>query len=276
VTTVTYDGLNRPVTAAVTVPWNAALNRSISYTYDALDRLTQAVDSLSGTITRSYNDVARTVTETAPQGSVTWAADKAGRTTSMTVAGQPVVTYTYDTADRLTAVTQNGACVSFTYDVANRRTSKTLPNGLVATYTYDEALLTGITYAQGATVLGTLTYGHDLLGRRTSVGGSWARTTLPSPVTAAYDAANQLSRFGTAPVSYDAAGQLTTDGTHMYEWDGRHQLTPIDGGAPGASPTTASGGARRRRSAARPPPISMPARTPCRSRPPLERRPRTC
>ena len=123
----------------------------------------------------------------------------------------------------------------FTYDAANRRTSKTLPNGIVATYTYDEAsLLTGITYSQGATVLGTLTYGHDLLGRRTSVGGSWARTTLPSPVTAAYDAANQLTRFGTAPISYDAAGQLTTDGTHTYEWDGRHQLSSIDGGATGS------------------------------------------
>jgi RHS repeat-associated protein len=135
----------------------------------------------------------------------------------------------------LTAVTQSGASVTFTYDAANRRTSKTLPNGIVATYTYDAAsLLTGITYAQGATVLGTLTYGHDLLGRRTSVGGSWARTTLPSPVTAAYDAANQLSRFGTAPVSYDAAGQLTTDGTHIYDWDGRHQLTSIDGGATGS------------------------------------------
>jgi len=79
-----------------------------------------------------------------------------------------------------------------------------------------------------------LTYGHDLLGRRTSVAGSWARTTLPSPVTAAYDAANQVSRFGTAPVSYDAAGQLTTDGTHIYEWDGRHQLASIDGGATGS------------------------------------------
>jgi YD repeat-containing protein len=92
--------------------------------------LTQAIDSASGTITRAYNDVARTVTETSPEGSVTWAADAAGR------------------------------------HAANRRTSKTLPNGIVATYTYDEAsLLTGITYRQGATVLGTLwACGADLGG----------------------------------------------------------------------------------------------------------------
>jgi YD repeat-containing protein len=34
VTTVSYDGLNRPVTASVTVSWDAGLNRSITCTYD--------------------------------------------------------------------------------------------------------------------------------------------------------------------------------------------------------------------------------------------------
>jgi hypothetical protein len=37
--------------------------------------------------------------------------------------------------------------------------------------------LTGITYMPGSNTLGALTYAYDLAGRRTVVGGSYARTT---------------------------------------------------------------------------------------------------
>jgi YD repeat-containing protein len=61
------------------------------------------------------------------------------------------------------------------YDNANRRTSVTLPNGVVVAYTYDAASrVTGITYTQGGTTIGTLTYGYDANGRRTSMGGTMA------------------------------------------------------------------------------------------------------
>jgi YD repeat-containing protein len=50
-------------------------------------------------------------------------------------------------------------------DDANRRTSLTLPNGLVTEYSYDAASrLTGLTYKNGSTVLGTLTYSYDAAG----------------------------------------------------------------------------------------------------------------
>ena len=57
------------------------------------DRLTQAVDSLTGTITHGYDTLGRLTSEITPQGSITYGYDAAGRRTSMSVAGQPLVSY---------------------------------------------------------------------------------------------------------------------------------------------------------------------------------------
>ena len=91
------------------------------------------------------------------------------------------VTYTYDDANRLTQISQGSAIVALGYDAANRRTSLTLPNGIVVTYGYDAAShLTSLSYASGGTSLGNLVYTYDAAGRRTSIGGSLARTNLPA------------------------------------------------------------------------------------------------
>ncbi len=59
-------------------------------------------------------------------------------------------------------------------DNADRRTSLTLPNGIVLEYGYDDdSRLTGLTYRQGLSTLGTLTYGYDANGQRTSIGGTY-------------------------------------------------------------------------------------------------------
>ncbi len=48
--------------------------------------MTQAVDSVTGTITRGYDGLDRLTSETTPQGSVTYTYDSAGRRQTMTVA----------------------------------------------------------------------------------------------------------------------------------------------------------------------------------------------
>src|SRR5438093_4265926 len=75
-------------------------------------------------------------------------------------------------------------------------------------------------FRQGSTVLGDLSYGYDLSGNRTSVGGSWARTGLPAAVsTTAYDDANELTTWGGGSLTYDADGNLRTEGTNTYTFD---------------------------------------------------------
>ena len=174
----------------------------------------------------------------------------------MTVAGQTSVSYSYDNANRLTGVTQGTASVAVAYDDASRRTSLTLANGIVMEYGYDDdSQLTGITYKQGTSTLGALTYGYDTAGRRTSVGGSYARTGLPAALSSAtYDDANQIATFGGAsftlinvrgappplalarrlraslgPQALDANGNLTSDGVRSYTWDAPKQLASLTG-----------------------------------------------
>jgi RHS repeat-associated protein len=86
-------------------------------------------------------------------------------------------------------------------------------------------------YRNALGLLGDLTYQYDPAGNRVSVGGSFARTLLPSRVnSAAYDAANQQLTFGDKTMTFDANGNLTSDGTSTYAWNARNQLIGLDGG----------------------------------------------
>jgi RHS repeat-associated protein len=225
-----YDGLNRRIFAGFGAS-GGSYESTIDYTYDAANRLTQAVDSASGTIALAYDDLDRLITATTPQGIVAYTYDDDGRRTTMTVLGQPTVVYTYDAAERLTSIANGDRAVTLSYDEANRRTSTVLPNGIVGNYGFDAAnQLTGITYTLGSDVVGDLTYAYDRAGNRMGIGGRWARVSLPKSLAAAdYDAANELTRWDAQFFEYDANGNLTDDGIDTYRWDARNQLASIAG-----------------------------------------------
>jgi RHS repeat-associated protein len=236
VTTYQYDGLKRPVFIGFgtqMVGGNPTYASTISYTYDSVDRLTQAVDSLSGTITRSYDNLDHVASETTPLGSLSYSYDSAGRRTGMTVLGQPAVAYSYDDANRILQISQGTAVASLSYDNANRRTSLTLPNGVSVAYSYDRnSHVIGTTYSFGANTLGDLSYAYDSLGNVVQRGGSLTRTGLPQPViSAAYDAANELANWNGVPVSYDNNGNMLSDGTNTFAWDTRNHLSALNGNA---------------------------------------------
>jgi RHS repeat-associated protein len=200
-------------------------------TYDAGDRLTQVVDSVGGTITRTWDLLDRLAQEAAPEGTVSYTYDAADRRASMTVSGQTSVSYAYDVASQLSSITQGTDVVSFSYDAAGRRSVLTLPNGVTTSYTYDTgSQLTSISYASGTTTLGNLTYAYDGGGRQTAVGGTWARTGLPNGLASAtYDATNQIATWGGTAFSYDLNGNLTGDGARSYTWSARNQLASLSG-----------------------------------------------
>ncbi len=107
----------------------------------------------------------------------------------------------------------------------------TLPNNVSVTYGYDnDSHIAGITYQFGTTTLGNLTYSYDQLGRRTQVGGSFARTGLPGAVTtASYDATNELTNWNGTAISYDANGNMLSDGSHTFIWNARNQVAALSG-----------------------------------------------
>jgi RHS repeat-associated protein len=117
-------------------------------------------------------------------------------------------------------------------------------------YAYDAASrVTGITYKQGANVLGNLTYQYDKAGNRTKTGGSFARTGVPQTINStAYNAANHQTTFGDKTLTYDNNGNLIsladTNGTTLYTWNARNQLTSISG--PGVNASFVYDGLARR------------------------------
>ena len=229
-----YDGINRLTFAGYGTTAGPTYESTVTNTYDAGNRLTQTVDSITGTIMRAYDGLDRLTSETTPgSNTVSYSYDAAGRRASLTVPGQTAVSYTFDNANRLTQISQGSTTVSFAYDAANRRTTLTLPNGVTTTYSYDNASqLTGLTYANGSMGLGNLTYTYDLNGRRANQGGSLAATGMPAQLSiSSYNANNQLTVWGTANLYYDANGNMTSDGTHSYTWDARNRLTQIDLGS---------------------------------------------
>jgi RHS repeat-associated protein len=237
ISTFTYDALDRPKTAefgrsilgtGLTPP-----DAAVTYTWDAGNRLIQAVDTQDGTITRGYDTLNRLVSETSPRGSVGYAYDVSGRRTRLSIPGQADVAYAYDDADRLTGITKGTDQVGFAYDAAGRRTTLTLPGGIAATYTYDAAgQLTGIDYTRAGVTMGDLAYQYDAAGRRIQESGSLARRNMPAAVASAtYDAANRLTAWGGTALAYDANGNLTSDGSRTYTWDSRNRLRTIAGAA---------------------------------------------
>lgn len=264
---VTYDALGRPKTMSfgATELNPTAYKSQIEYTWDAGNRLTQIVDKTCAdpisnpdctsvasvsTITRTYDELDRMISEVTPQGQVDYTYDNAGRRTSMTVINgapgaqitQPAVTYTYDSADRLTGIHQTagsinaGAAQSITlaYDASGQRTQTTLANGSTVDYTYDNAgQITAIVFKKSdGSLIGDLQYDYDAAGRRISVGGSLAQQNLPTAdiTDATYDANNRLLTWGGNAYVHDDNGNLISDGTSAYQWDERDRLRSIRSG----------------------------------------------
>jgi RHS repeat-associated protein len=197
--------------------------------------LASIADSNAGTITRTFGNFDRLMSETTPQGTISYTYDDAGRRQTMTVPGQAQILYTWDNANRLKTIIQGLEVVQIAYDAAGRRQTLTLPNGIVATYGWDAASeLTSLTYTNGPTTVGTLTYQYDAAGRISNRGGTLYQSVLPTAMTSAtYDADNRLKQSttptGGSSLSYDANGNLLSDGIHVYEWDARGRLAGMPG-----------------------------------------------
>jgi RHS repeat-associated protein len=240
VTSYQYDGLNRRTFAGfgTTVSGGTpSYSSSITYTYDAGNRITKIEDTRGGTITRTFDNLDRLTNETtpnAPSGGIVYTYDKADRRASMKVGSLSAVTYSYNNANQPTAITQGTSSVGFTYDAAGRPKTLTLPDGIVQTYGYDDVNeLTSIGYTKGVSTLGDLAYGYDAAGRRTALWGSYGRTGLPAATTASasYNPDNQLTSWNGTTLSYDLNGNLTDSGSQTFTWNDRNQLTATSTGS---------------------------------------------
>jgi RHS repeat-associated protein len=199
--------------------------------YDAGNRLLAITDSVSGSVSRTFDNLDRLSSETVDGHTIayTWNAD--GTRKSMTPDGQATETYAYDKAARIASLTQGSEMVKFTYDVSGRRTGMTLPNGIAASYAYEPAgNVTAMDYvAPGGVSVGNLTYTYDGSGRRSSVGGFLAPNDLDDATKqeSQFDGNSRPTQFNGGTLSYDADGNITFDGTRSFTWNARGELIKV-------------------------------------------------
>ena len=229
-TTTQFDILERTYNIAY------ADGSSKSYTYDPrYVRLQSVTDSVSGTVQWGYDDFDQILSETSPQGKVSYLYDAAGRRQQMTAANQSQVIYGYDADNRLGSITQGAEAVGFKYDAVSRVQQLTLPNGVQANYGYyADSRIQSIQWLKADnTVLGNLAYGYDNVGRMISQTGSFAPQVLPAASTGAngFDANNRQTPYNGQALAYDLNGNLIGDGVRTYVWDARNRLTSITQGA---------------------------------------------
>jgi RHS repeat-associated protein len=224
-----YDALDRRIRTT------HADGSIVEYFYDAIGRLIRTTDTDGGAILLTYDVQDRLTEEITAHGIVRYAYDVLGRRRSVTLDGGVGTTYDYDPNSRLKTLTQPGwGTATLDYFTTGQLQRRTLPNGFSTRYEYDDAgRVTRLVYERMAgLVLGDLTYGYDMAGRRTTMGGSLARTLLPDAVNASdYDVANQQLVFGNYTSTYDANGNATSllgpNGLATLEWDARDRLRRV-------------------------------------------------
>jgi RHS repeat-associated protein/uncharacterized repeat protein (TIGR01451 family) len=166
VTSLQYDGLNR-----LTVIDYPSPDADVSLVYDAVGNRRSMTDG-TGATTYDYDDLYRTITITAPVGTVAYSYDNAGNRTESVYPGGNAVAYSYDDANRLDTVTDwNQLTIAdYDYDPANRLTQASLPNGVATSYQYDDAnRLTGLDNQQGEDTVSSFVYTLDNVGHRIQV-----------------------------------------------------------------------------------------------------------
>jgi RHS repeat-associated protein len=188
--------------------------------YDALNRLFQTVDRISGVTHYGYDANDRVASVQAPNGAATqYTYDDLGNLLSEVSPDRGTLSYSYDAAGNVITVTDaRGVVATYSYDALNRLTHVGYSGGSAedVTYTYDSGAtcsagigrLCSVTDESGSTQYGYDAFGNTLVQSHVELG-----VTYTTAYT--YDAGNRVLSI-TGPdgrvVSYsrDPKGQVTS------------------------------------------------------------------
>jgi RHS repeat-associated protein len=208
-----------------------------AYGYDAAGNQTTVTDAL-GVTTYSFDPLNRVTGIRYPdKTAVSFTYDKAGSIGSITYPGALVASYSHDNRDRVQSVTWDTHSVTFGYDGAGNPLSNARSNGATSTYTYDgNNRVTGIDHKKGAASFAQMNYTRDAVGNTVSETARLpvSPRAIGATTDAGYNAANQVTAWGTDTYVYDMDGNLTaaTGGktvTAAYDRQNRPTTLTING-----------------------------------------------
>jgi RHS repeat-associated protein len=229
----TFDPLNRKT--ADHNPNTSVAEVSADYTYDLLDRLTNASDGNGWYAAYQYDALGRLMKQAsnlAPAG-ITFQYDLSGWVKQTWHDGFAIV-YDYDAAGLMTQIREDAGgfvLASFGYDDLGRRTSLTRGNGTVTSYGYDAASRLGTLVQDLAGTAHDVSYGFtynpaaQIVSRTASNDAySWSgHTNVDRPYGS--NGLNQLTSSGGTALSYNSNGNLTQSGSNVYGYNSRNQMT---------------------------------------------------
>lgn len=211
--TYTYDGAGNALTIVSSNPNGA----SLSYTYDADDRLATVTDK-------------SLLAHGAVSAVTAYAYDPVSNLSAYTYPNAIQSSYIYDTLNRLTRMQStcgtvpgcgapNTVLASFSYTLgaAGNRTQAVEPNGRNVGFQYDNDYRLTMEAISGASSQnGTIAYTYDPTGNRTQ--RSSTVPAIPASGTLSYDANDR-----SASDPYDANGNLLSSGTgtNVYDFEDR-------------------------------------------------------
>jgi RHS repeat-associated protein len=217
---LTLDGSNCP--SQTSQGYGFDTYATTTYSYTALDKLSQVTDNQANTTAMAYDSIGRKTSMSDPDmGAWSYSYDPAGSIVSQTDAKGQVTSYTYDAINRLTSISaggstfatygydagtngkgqrtsmsRDGSTISWAYDSLGRKTSETYSiTGLSGTRSigwsyFKDGRVQTLTYPSSEVV----TYSYDLAGHQTSLcsslGGCYASsatyTALDQPISVSF------------------------------------------------------------------------------------------
>ena len=238
--TYNYDALNR-LTSKL---WPSSWGVSVYYGYDLRGlRLYANYGSPTGLgVSNTYDGFGHVHTETvnlsgtARQMSYQYDAD--GNRTQVNYPDGNYIKYTYDGLDRLSQVLENGSSVlaGYSYDTAGRLQQLTRGGGVTTTgFGYDPVSRLNSLSHTFATSLDNVSFspfGYNPASQIVSLSVSNPEyDPLAKSATQSYtpNGLNQYSAVGGTSFSWDPRGNLTSDGPTTYSYDLENRLTAASG-----------------------------------------------
>ncbi len=140
---------------------------STTHIYDALNRLDQTIDALTGVVDYDYDDHGNTTSVIAPNGATTtYVYDDLDNLVQEISPDRGPTTYTHDEAgNRLTETDARGVTATYEYDALNRITAISYPDSsLNVTYAYDQSVFGVGRRTEMVDASGVTTYSYDGFG----------------------------------------------------------------------------------------------------------------